>query len=179
MDTITRHPTQRWDCDMYYDPDADQTSGKSYTCHGGFSDGIELFDCRFFDIPPAEAKGMDPTQRQVLEVSYISLAGAGFVKKELMKKPAQIAMFVGLDKNEWNSMPKDISGGFGASSSANAITSNRFSYCMNMKGASMTIDTACSASLVCTHTAKLDLLHKHYDPCVACITTGVNLLLSP
>ena len=34
-----RHPTSRWDCDMYYDPDADQTSGKSYTCHGGFSDG--------------------------------------------------------------------------------------------------------------------------------------------
>ena len=36
---IGRHPTARWDPDMYYDPDADQTSGKSYTCHGGFSDG--------------------------------------------------------------------------------------------------------------------------------------------
>jgi len=43
----------------------------------------------------------------------------------------------------------------------------------------MTIDTACSASLVCTHTAKLYLLHKQWDPCSACITCGVNLLLSP
>ncbi|CAE7719331.1 ppsA [Symbiodinium microadriaticum] len=164
-DTIVRHPTSRWDCDMYYDPDADQTSGKSYTCHGGFSDGIELFDCRFFDISPAEARGMDPTQRQVLEVSYISLQGAGWTKKSLQAKPANIGVFVGLDKNEWNSIPKDISGGFAASSGANAITANRFNYCMNLKGASMTIDTACSASLVCTHTAKLYLLHKHYDPC--------------
>ena len=38
-DTITKHPSTRWDCDVYYDPDADQTSGLSYTCHGGFSDG--------------------------------------------------------------------------------------------------------------------------------------------
>lgn len=77
-DTQTRHPHLRWDCDVYYEADADQTSGKSYTCHGGFSDGIELFDCKFFDISPAEARGMDPTQRQVLEVSYIALQGAGF-----------------------------------------------------------------------------------------------------
>jgi len=178
-DTIVRHPTSRWDCDMYYDPDADQTSGKSYTCHGGFSDGIELFDCRFFDISPAEARGMDPTQRQVLEVSYISLQGAGWTKKSLQAKPANIGVFVGLDKNEWNSIPKDISGGFAASSGANAITANRFNYCMNLKGASMTIDTACSASLVCTHTAKLYLLHKHYDPCEAVVICGVNLSLSP
>jgi 3-oxoacyl-(acyl-carrier-protein) synthase len=178
-DTQTRHPFLRWDCDMYYNVDADQTSGLSYTCHGGFSDGIELFDCRFFDISPAEARGMDPTQRQVLEVSYMSLHGAGWSKKQLQAKPAQIACFVGLDKNEWNAMPKDTSGGFGASNSANAITSNRFNYCMNLKGASMTIDTACSSSLVCLHTGKLYLMHKHYDPCEAVIDTGVNLSMSP
>eukprot|EP00413_Alexandrium_margalefii_P001663 CAMPEP_0204512814 /NCGR_PEP_ID=MMETSP0661-20131031/1157_1 /ASSEMBLY_ACC=CAM_ASM_000606 /TAXON_ID=109239 /ORGANISM="Alexandrium margalefi, Strain AMGDE01CS-322" /LENGTH=872 /DNA_ID=CAMNT_0051517945 /DNA_START=30 /DNA_END=2648 /DNA_ORIENTATION=+ len=178
-DTGTKHPFQRWDCDIYYEPDADQTSGKSYTHHGGFSDGIELFDCRFFDISPAEAKGMDPTQRNVLEVSYVALQGAGWSKKQLQMKPANIACFVGLDKNEWNSIPKDIAGGFGASSSANAITSNRFNYCMNLKGASMTIDTACSASLVCTHTGKLYLLHNEYDACEAVIVCGVNLSMSP
>mmetsp|Transcript_58063 Transcript_58063/g.186553 ORF Transcript_58063/g.186553 Transcript_58063/m.186553 type:complete len:941 (+) Transcript_58063:54-2876(+) len=178
-DTMIRHPFQRWDCDIYYAPDADQTSGLSYTCHGGFSDGIELFDCRFFDISPAEAKGMDPTQRQVLEVSYIALQGAGWTKKQLQTKPANIASFVGLDKNEWNSIPKDIGGGFGASNSANAITSNRVNYCMNLKGASMTIDTACSASLVCSHTGKLYLLHNMYDAVEAVIICGVNLSMSP
>jgi len=179
MDTFSEHPMTRWDVGMYYDKDADQLTSKSYTNHGGFSDGIELFDCRFFDISPAEAAGMDPTQRQVMEVSYVSLQGGGYEKKVLGGKPQQIGVFVGIDKNEWQSIPKDVAGGFAASSAANAITSNRFSYSLNLKGASMTIDTACSASLVCTHTAKLYLLHKQYDPCVACITTGVNLLLSP
>jgi len=178
-DTQTRHPALRWDCDVYYEEGADQTSGKSYTCHGGFSDGIELFDCKFFDISPAEARGMDPTQRQVLEVSYIALLGAGFNKRSLQAKPANIAAFVGLDKNEWQSIPKDTTGGFGASNSANSITSNRFNYVMNLKGASMTIDTACSSSLVAQHTGKLYLLYKHYDPCEAVITCGVNLSLSP
>jgi len=178
FDTIIRHPFVRWDCDIYYEKDADQNSGKSYTCHGGFSDGIELFDCRFFDISPAEAKGMDPTQRQVLEVSYICLHGAGFSKKQLQTKPSNISMFLGCDKQEWSSIPKDIGGSF-ASLNALAIAANRFNYCMNLKGASMVIDTACSASLVCSHTSKLYLLNKHYDPVVASITTGVNLSLSP
>mmetsp|Transcript_5422 Transcript_5422/g.11435 ORF Transcript_5422/g.11435 Transcript_5422/m.11435 type:complete len:963 (+) Transcript_5422:81-2969(+) len=178
-DTMTRHPFQRWDCDIYYAVDADAASGRSYTCHGGFSDGIELFDCKFFDISVAEARGMDPTQRQVLEVAYVALANSGYTKRMLQQKPANIASFVGLDKNEWNSIPKDTGGGFGASNSANAITANRFNYCMNLKGASMTIDTACSASLVCTHTGKLYLLHKHFDPVEAVIVCGVNLSLSP
>lgn len=180
FDVQTRHPFERWDCDEYYQEDADPTSGYSYTCHGGFSDGIELFDCKFFDISPAEARTMDPTQRQVLEVFYMSLAGAGFEKKRLQTKAANVATFCGLDKNEWSSLPKEIDGGgFGASSGANSITSNRFNYCMNLKGASMTIDTACSSSLVACHTAKLYLLFKHFDPCEAVIGGGVNLSLSP
>mmetsp|Transcript_28568 Transcript_28568/g.62136 ORF Transcript_28568/g.62136 Transcript_28568/m.62136 type:complete len:923 (-) Transcript_28568:57-2825(-) len=178
-DAQVKHPTSRWDVDYYYEEDADQISGKSYTCHGGFCDGIELFDCRFFDISPNEARGMDPSQRQVLEVSYIALAGAGFTRKQLQSKPANIGAFVGLDKNEWQALPKEAAGGFGASNTANAITSNRFNYCLNLKGASMTIDTACSSSLVAQHTAKLYLLHKHYDPCEAVITCGVNLSISP
>jgi len=179
MDVHTRHPISRWDCDFYYEEGADQTSGKSYTCHGGFSEGIELFDCKFFDISPAEARGMDPTQRQVLETAYIALQGAGWTKRMLQQKPANIAAFVGLDKNEWSGIPKDNQGSFGASNNANAITSNRFNYCMNLKGASMTLDTACSSSLVAQHTGKLYLRENRYDPCEAVITCGVNLSLSP
>ena len=96
VDTFTEFPYARWDLDQYYEQDADQNSGKSYTKHGGFSDGIELFDCRFFDISPAESRGMDPAQRQVLEVSYISLAGGGFSKKSLASKSEQVGVFVGL-----------------------------------------------------------------------------------
>merc|ERR1740139_1607700 len=105
--------------------------------------------------------------------------GGGWDRKALMLKSANIAVFVGIDKNEWNSMPKEDLGSFSNSSNSNAITSNRFNYCMNLKGASMTIDTACSSSMVCSHSARLYLLYKHYDPCEACIPIGVNLSLSP
>jgi polyketide synthase-associated protein len=179
IDAHTKHPYTRWECDDYYMENATPESGLSYTCHATFTDGIELFDNKFFDMSPQESRAVDPTQRQVLEVSYLSLSEAGFHKKQLMSKPQQIAVFVGIDKNEWAMVPKDGSAAFGASGSANAITSNRFSYVMNLKGASMTIDTACSASLVCAHTAKLYLLHKQWDPCVAAITCGVNLIMSP
>lgn len=177
VDTFIRHPVTRWECDQYYAADADQISGLSYTEHGGFSDGIELFDNKFFDMSNAEAKATDPTQRQMCEVSYIALSGAGFHKKQLMGKSMQIAVLAGIDKNEWQSIPREA--GVASTGSANAITSNRFSYIFNLKGASMTIDTACSASLVCTHTAKLYLLHKAWDPCIAAVTCGINLLLSP
>lgn len=179
FDTQTKHPYRRWDVDVYYEEGADPMSGRSYTCHGSFTEGVELFDCRFFDIAPGEARGMDPTQRQVLEVSYIALKAAGYSKQGLVARPANIAAFVGLDKNEWRDIPKDLCGGFGASNSANAITANRVNYALNLKGASMTIDTACSSSLVAQHTGKLYLLYRDYDPCEAVVVCGVNLSLSP
>lgn len=179
FDTQTRHPYTRWDVDMYYEPDGDPMMGKSYTCHGGFFEGVDLFDCKFFDISPMEARGMDPTQRHVLEVAFLALKNAGYSKQGLISRPSNIAAFVGLDKNEWRDIPKDQCGGFGASNSANAITANRFNYCLNLRGASMTIDTACSSSLVAQHTAKLYLLNKHFDPCECAIVCGVNLSVSP
>merc|ERR1712151_1073263 len=42
-----------------------------------------------------------------------------------------------------------------------------------------TIDTACSASLVCTHTGKLYILHNMYDAVEAVVVCGVNLSISP
>merc|ERR1712151_739112 len=42
-----------------------------------------------------------------------------------------------------------------------------------------TIDTACSASLVCTHTWELYLLHNMYDAVEAVVICGVNLSISP
>jgi len=179
FDVQTRHPYSRWDVAMYYQQDADPMMGKSYTCHGGFFEGVDLFDCKFFDISPMEARGMDPTQRHVLEVSFIALKSAGYTKQGLISKPTNIAAFVGLDKNEWRDIPKGECGAMGASNSANAITANRFNYCLNLRGASMTIDTACSSSLVAQHTAKLYLQYKHYDPCECAIVCGINLSISP
>eukprot|EP00403_Amphidinium_massartii_P019287 CAMPEP_0178414406 /NCGR_PEP_ID=MMETSP0689_2-20121128/23019_1 /TAXON_ID=160604 /ORGANISM="Amphidinium massartii, Strain CS-259" /LENGTH=939 /DNA_ID=CAMNT_0020035693 /DNA_START=14 /DNA_END=2829 /DNA_ORIENTATION=+ len=180
-DGLTAVPLSRWDMDAYYDPDS--LYGGSYTKHGCFGiEGVEFFDNKFFEISPAEAKVMDPLQRQVLEVSYTALLEGGWSKRDLQKKSENICHFVGVDKDDWASdvaKTIDMGGSFGATGATNAIIANRFSYLLNIKGSSMQIDTACSSSLVCTHVAKLHLKFQDADAIPACIINGVNLCLSP
>lgn len=172
-DGATDVPTLRWDNSVYYDPN--QEFGGTYTKHGTFGiDGVDLFDCKFFDIAPAEARGMAPTQRQVMEVSYMALAGAGYDKKGLQRKSENIGHFVGIDKDDWLTMPQE---GGSAAGAADAITSNRFSFSLNLKGPSMQIDTACSSSLVCTHVSKLHLRMQEWDPIPCTVVNGLNLML--
>mmetsp|Transcript_15815 Transcript_15815/g.34627 ORF Transcript_15815/g.34627 Transcript_15815/m.34627 type:complete len:945 (-) Transcript_15815:91-2925(-) len=179
-DGLTEVPAARWDYSMYYDPDG--LRGGAYTKHGCFGiEGVDLFDCRFFEISPGEAKGMDPVQRQVMEVSYMALLEGGYDKKSLQRKPENIGHLVGIDKDDWLCMSSigmiDLTGATGAAAAANSITSNRFSFSLNLKGTSMTIDTACSSSLVATHVGKLHLRYKDNERMPACIINGVNLML--
>jgi len=179
-DGLTEVPFARFDMSYYYDPD--QLAGGSYTKHGCFGiEGIQLFDNKFFEISPAEAKGMDPCQRQVMEVSYMALVEGGWDKKALQRQSQNIGHFAGIDKDDWLCMTSagliDLSGAHGAAAAANAITSNRFAYSMNLKGASMTIDTACSSSLVCTHVSKLHLRFKDGEEMPASIVNGLNAML--
>jgi acyl transferase domain-containing protein len=47
-------PLALWDVEELYDPD-NVGSGSLYTKHGGFIEGVDLFDHRYFRIAPAEA----------------------------------------------------------------------------------------------------------------------------
>jgi len=58
---ISEIPASRWNIDEVYDSNPD-APGKMYTRWGGFVDGVDKFDRRFFDIPPREADLMDPKQ---------------------------------------------------------------------------------------------------------------------
>ncbi|CAK0858718.1 unnamed protein product [Prorocentrum cordatum] len=181
-DGITEIPELRWDNTPYYDPD--MSFGGAYCKHGCFGiPGVDLFDCKFFEVSVAEAKTMDPVQRQVLEVSYMALVETGYDKTSLQRKPENIGHFVGIDKDDWLCMSAagaiSLDGVHGAAGAANAITSNRFSYALNLKGTSMTIDTACSSSLVCIHVSKLHLRNKENEPMPASIVNGLNLMLYP
>eukprot|EP00747_Dinoflagellata_sp_TGD_P140397 gnl/TRDRNA2_/TRDRNA2_176008_c0_seq1.p1 gnl/TRDRNA2_/TRDRNA2_176008_c0~~gnl/TRDRNA2_/TRDRNA2_176008_c0_seq1.p1 ORF type:complete len:938 (+),score=226.31 gnl/TRDRNA2_/TRDRNA2_176008_c0_seq1:89-2902(+) len=177
-DGVTEIPIIRWDHGPYYDPN--QERGLAYTKHGDFGiEGVDLFDCRFFEVSPAEARGMDPVQRQILESSYVALLGGGWDKKSLQRQSENIGHYVGIDKDDWQFMNVGGDGAFASSSACNAINANRFNYALNLKGPSMTIDTACSSSLVCTHVAKLSIRNSENDPIPANIVQGCNLMLNP
>lgn len=118
---------------------------------GMFLDGIDLarFDAAFFEISGVEAIAMDPNQRQMLEVVVEGLENAGISLEQLSEAP--IACLVGSYASDYADMhnrdpedrPPNCPVGVGR-----AILANRISYFLNTKGPSITIDTACSGSLV-------------------------------
>ncbi|CAE7338437.1 pikAII, partial [Symbiodinium sp. KB8] len=86
LDMISTVPIERWDIDLYHDPDP-SVPGKMphgsvrYTRWGGFIFGLEGFDNKMFGIAEPEAQAMDPHQR--LEVVYESFWNAGLDKEQL------------------------------------------------------------------------------------------------
>ncbi|CAE8658061.1 unnamed protein product, partial [Polarella glacialis] len=120
-------------------------SFKSFLRHGSFVDGAELFDNKFFGLSAMEASGMDPHQRVVLEVGYEALRKAGYVKGKLMNSLGGV--YLGSSMTIFG----QVSTVSGATGGAASINSNRFSFCLGLKGPSMTCDTDGSSSLTAVH----------------------------
>ncbi|KAH9226001.1 hypothetical protein K456DRAFT_1755087 [Colletotrichum gloeosporioides 23] len=135
------------------------------------------FDASFFEISKTEAISMDPNQRQMLEVVYEGLENAGIPLESL--DGASVGCFVGSYASDYGDMqardpedrPAAITVGVGRS-----IMANRLSHFLNIKGPSMTIDTACSGSLVGIDVASRYLQTREID---AAIIATSNLYLNP
>ena len=163
---ICEIPSDRWDVDVFYDPDPN-TPGKMYVRHGGFLKDLAEFDNQFFSISPREAVKMDPQQRLLLEVSWEALENAGLSADELAGSETGVYIgnmnnheFVRLQANRSSDYFNDPYFSTGSSSS---IMSGRISYLFNFLGPSMTIDTACSSSLVAVHLGCQSLRRKEID----------------
>lgn len=67
--TITEMPEDRWDLKKFYDPDP-STPNKAYQKYGSFLKNIHDFDPILFNISPAEAIEMSPSQKLMLELVW-------------------------------------------------------------------------------------------------------------
>ena len=177
-DAIVEVPADRWDVDAYYDPDP-AAPGKMSTRWGGFLERIEAFDPELFGISPREAQTMDPQQRLLLEVAWEALERAGQAPERLAG--SRTGVFVGISGADYaqiltqNVDPARIDAYF-ASGVAHSIASGRLSYCLGLRGPSLSIDTACSSSLVAVHEACQSVRARETDLAIA---AGVNLVLLP
>ncbi|GFE86014.1 SDR family NAD(P)-dependent oxidoreductase [Steroidobacter agaridevorans] len=183
-DLVGAVPADRWDAEALYDSDpAKAAEGKIYCKSGAFLADVDKFDAPFFNIPPAEARVIDPQERLFLSSVWAALEDAGYTRDSLKKrfpkaKSADVGVFVGVTTNSYQLLAAD-EWGKGNVASASALPwsiANRVSYFFDFQGPSMPIDTACSSSLVAIHLACESLRNRE---CRVAIAGGVNLYLHP
>lgn len=147
------------------------------TSRGGFLADIAGFDAEFFGISPREAELMDPQQRLLLELAWEALEHAGIPPLGL--GGSDCGVFVGVGSDDYGRrLLEDLARieawtGIGA---AMCATANRISHSLDLRGPSLAVDTACSASLVGVHLARRSLLSGESDVALA---AGVNLMVAP
>ncbi|KAJ8132252.1 hypothetical protein O1611_g1372 [Lasiodiplodia mahajangana] len=170
-------PASRFNINGHWD--GSHKPGTMRPLGGMFLDDVDLadFDASFFEISGTEAIAMDPNQRQMLEVVYEGLENAGIPLEQLNGKP--VACFVGAYSSDYGDMqnrdPEDRPAN-NAIGVGRAIMANRISYFLNIKGPSITIDTACSGSLVGLDMACRVLQSGEVD---AAIVATSNIYLNP
>ena len=145
----------------------------------GFVEDIECFDAAFFGISPTDADLLDPQQRVFLECAYHALEHAGYAPGE---DPQQIAVFAGSGTNEYlrhlfPDGPAFSAEGFNAATGNDKdFLASRTAYLLNLTGPAVSVQTACSTSLVAVALACQTLRQGRARMALA---GGVSLLLRP
>jgi acyl transferase domain-containing protein len=176
FDAIEEIPKDRWDIDAHYDPDP-SVPGKMSTRWGGFLRGIDQFDPEFFDVSAREAASLDPQQRLLMEVSWAALENAGIPPSSLFGSNAGVFTGIGsFDYPTLEAQSCDPIVPYFATGASHSVASGRLSYVLGAHGPCLSIDTACSASLVAVHMACQSL---RLNECSLALAGGVNVLLLP
>lgn len=170
-------PASRFRLDTHHDG---SKKPKTMRSPGGmFLEGVDprRFDAAFFGVGKVDAVAMDPQQRQLLEVVYECLENAGLTLDQLDGEA--VGCFVGsyaVDYADMQARDPDDRVPSVTIGTGRAILSNRISHFLNVHGPSMTIDTACSGSLVGLDVACRYLASGEIN---GALVAGANLYLSP
>jgi acyl transferase domain-containing protein len=171
-------PPDRWNIERYYDPQPG-IAGKSIAKRGGFIDEIDQFDPQFFGISPREAPYVDPQHRLLLETAWEAIEDAGLVLD--LEHGTDVGVFVGISHNDYQGIQSTPFDHFTISphtptGSAHSIAANRISYCLNLRGPSVAMDTACSSALTAIHAACEHIWADRGDVALA---GGVTVMIAP
>ena len=177
-EAISEVPPDRWNVERFYDAEPGIV-GKSIARRGGFIDGIDQFDPQFFGISPREAPYVDPQHRLLLETAWEAIEDAGLVLD--FEHGTDIGVYVGISHNDYHTIqatPWDSAGitPHSPTGTAHSIAANRISYCLNLTGPSVAMDTACSSALTAVHAACEHIWGGRGDVAMA---GGVTVMITP
>ncbi|MEB3282541.1 MAG: beta-ketoacyl synthase N-terminal-like domain-containing protein [Lyngbya sp.] len=136
-------------------------------------DEVEQFDAAFFDYSTTEAQFMDPEHRLFLECAWESLEHAGYSPEAY---DGTIGVYAGggsssssylLSACYITRILNGVTGSLQHLGNDKDYLATRVSYKLNLTGPSLTIQTACSTSLVAIHTACQSLLNGECDMALA------------
>jgi amino acid adenylation domain-containing protein len=161
------------------DPAFDAWRGKpNYVKARGVLEDADKFDAAFFGINPKEAEIIDPQQRVFLECAWEALEDAGY---DPDREERPIGVFAGLSMNTYlmanlasNAALREQVNSFQTTfANDKDYLSTRVSYKLNLRGPSMTVQTACSTSLVTVCIACQQLASYQCDVALA---GGVSIM---
>ncbi|NUP83757.1 MAG: hypothetical protein HOV96_40150, partial [Nonomuraea sp.] len=152
--------------------DPERLADPAYVRSGTVLDGIDLFDATLFEFTPREAEILDPQQRLFLETAWEALEDAGC---DPARHPGHIGVFAGSAMSGYyieNLLAApDVLRAVGEFQVMLANDKDslptRTSYKLDLRGPSVSVNTACSTSLVALHLARQSLLAGDCDVALA------------
>ena len=158
--------------------DPNGRTNPNYVPARGILEDAELFDAEFFGFSAREAEITDPQHRLFLEQAWLALENSGYSPESYN---GRIGIYGGssgmspyFDKNiRDNRAWRELSGDYLlAIANDKDFLATRVAYKLNLTGPALTIQTACSTSLVATSLACQSLLNYQCDMALA---GGVSL----
>lgn len=175
-ETITEMPSERWNIDDYYDPDP-EAANKTNQHHASFLKNIHDFDPLFFNISPAEATEMNPSQKLMLELVWEAIENSSIPYRAV--QGTKTGVYVGNIWSDFEHHRKKLNAQVTTHSAvgqSSNIIANRVSFSFGFSGPSLVVDTGCSSSLVALHLACQSLWDESTG---LSVVAGINHILDP
>ncbi|KAK4242263.1 hypothetical protein C8A03DRAFT_40391 [Achaetomium macrosporum] len=170
-------PANRFNIDAFYHPNPDRIDAMNVRSGHFLRQDPAVFDAPFFSISQSEANSLDPDQRIILETSYHALESAGLPMEKMAG--TNTSVFMGTFTREygtfWSRDPMQLPK-YAGTGTGPALLANRVSWFYDLRGTSITLDTACSSSMNALHLACESLRTGGSN---AALVGGSNLILNP
>ena len=144
------------------------------TRRGGFIEGVDRFDARFFGITPIGAWTMDPQHRLLLETSWRALEDAGLDPEKL--RDSNTGVYAGVASSEYRDLMLAAGQNVSYLGTAASMAVGTVSFRLGLTGPAMAVELNCASALVAVHHAVTALHTGEVDLALA---GGVNAILSP